>query len=90
MHREMLYPTLKNASFKLTKFMAGHLALLAVSVRKNIVVYKPKVRSGTRIHLNTTVDTSLPESAANFLEICGPVILPRITVLHGISKLEVT
>ena len=79
----------KNASFKLTKFMAGHLALV-VSLRKNIVAYKPKVRSGTRIHLNTTVDTSLPESAANFFEIWGPVISPRITVLHGISKLEVT
>lgn len=76
----------KNASFKLTKFMAGYLALAVVSLPKDIVAYKPKVRSGTRINLNTTSDTSLPGSAANFLEIWEPVILPRIAVLHGISK----
>lgn len=70
--------------------MAEHLALVAVRLRTKVLPYKPKVRSGTRIHLNTTMDTPLPETAANFLEIWDPVILPRITVLHGISKLEVT
>jgi hypothetical protein len=70
--------------------MAGHLAQVVVSLRKNIVAYKPKVRSGTRLHLNTTVDTPLPETATDFLEIWRPVILPRITLLHGISKFEVT
>jgi len=70
--------------------MPGYMAIVVVSLRKNIVVYKPEVRSGTRSHLNTTADTSLAGPAANFLEIWEPVILPRITVLHGISKLEVT
>jgi hypothetical protein len=57
--------------------MAGHFrASGSKSLRKNIVVYKNRVRSGKRIHLNAATDNPHPETAGNFLEIWETVILP--------------